>query len=77
MTLTDVRGTDYYLLDDLLTDEARQVRERVRAFVDRDLLPVINGYWDAGEFPFVLVPKIAGYSTEPSAGSATRASPTS
>lgn len=51
--------TDYYLLDDLLTDEARDVRDRVRGFVDRDLLPVINGYWDAAEFPFPLVPRIA------------------
>ncbi len=59
MTVTDVRDTDYYLLDDLLTDDDRQIRDRVRAFVDRDLLPVINGYWEAGEFPFALVPKIA------------------
>ena len=59
MTLTDARGTDYYLLDDLLTDEAREVRDRVRTFVDHELLPVINTYWDAAEFPFELVPKIA------------------
>jgi glutaryl-CoA dehydrogenase len=59
MTLTDMQSTDYYLLDDLLTDEARDVRRRVRTFVDRDLLPVINDYWDAAEFPFALVPKIA------------------
>ena len=51
--------TDYYLLDDLLTDEARTVRDRVRAFVDHDLLPVINDYWDRADFPFELVPKIA------------------
>src|SRR4029450_2257605 len=37
---------DYYLLDELLTDEARAVRDRVRAFVEADLLPVINDYWD-------------------------------
>jgi glutaryl-CoA dehydrogenase len=60
MTLADTnRGTDYYLLDDLLTPEARDVRERVRGFVDRDLLPVINDYWDRAEFPFALIPKIA------------------
>ena len=35
------------------------MRERVRTFVDRHLLPVINGYWEAAEFPFALVPKIA------------------
>lgn len=59
MTLDVQQSTDYYLLDDLLTDEARAVRERVRTFVDRDLLPVINDYWDRAEFPFELVPKIA------------------
>lgn len=51
--------TDYYLLDDLLTDEARAVRDRVRAFVDHEVLPVINGYWERAEFTFELVPKIA------------------
>ena len=51
---------DYYLLDELLTDEARAVRDRVRAFVDTEVLPVINGYWDRAEFPWPLVPKLAG-----------------
>ena len=51
---------DYYLLDELLTDEARGVRDRVRAFVDSDVLPVINDYWDRAEFPWALVPKLAG-----------------
>ena len=31
----------------------------MRAFVDSDVLPVINDYWDRAEFPFELVPKIA------------------
>ena len=51
---------DYYLLEELLTDEARDVRDRVRAFVDSDVLPVINDYWDRAEFPWPLVPKLAG-----------------
>jgi glutaryl-CoA dehydrogenase len=50
---------DYFLLDELLTDEARAVGERVRAFVEADLLPVINDYWDRADFPWPLVPKIA------------------
>src|SRR6478752_7061173 len=53
-------GPDYYLLDELLTDGALAVRDRVRAFVDSDLLPVINDYWDRAEFPWPLVPKLAG-----------------
>jgi glutaryl-CoA dehydrogenase len=51
---------DYYLLDDLLPDDARAVRERVRAFVESDVLPVINDYWDRADFPWALVPKLAG-----------------
>lgn len=54
-----VTSPDYYLLDELLTDQARAVGERVRAFVDTDLLPVINDYWDRAEFPWPLVPKLA------------------
>jgi glutaryl-CoA dehydrogenase len=50
---------DYYLLDELLTDEARAVRDRVRAFVDAEVLPVINDFWDRAEFPWPLVPKLA------------------
>ncbi|HEX6446018.1 MAG TPA: acyl-CoA dehydrogenase family protein [Streptosporangiales bacterium] len=50
---------DYYLLDEGLTDEARDVRDRVRSFVDADVLPVINDYWERAEFPFELVPKLA------------------
>jgi glutaryl-CoA dehydrogenase len=58
-TLTGFPSSDYYLMDELLTDEARAVRDRVRAFVEHDVLPIINGYWDRADFPFELVPKIA------------------
>jgi glutaryl-CoA dehydrogenase len=52
-------GTDYYLIEELLTDEEREVRDRVRAFADRDVIPIINEYWDKAQFPFELIPKIA------------------
>ena len=61
---------DYYLLDELLTDEARGVRDRVRAFVDSDVLPVINDYWDRAEFPWALVPKLAGLGVATRGGAA-------
>jgi len=51
--------TDYYLLDDLLTDEQRALRQRVRSFMDREVLPIINPYWERAEFPHELVPKLA------------------
>ena len=52
-------GTDYYLLEDLLSDEERDVRDRVRAFVDGEVTPVINRYWERAEFPFELIPRLA------------------
>lgn len=53
------RATDFYMMDDLLTDEERAVRDRVREFCDQHVLPVINSYWDRGEFPFELLPAFA------------------
>ncbi|MDP8925644.1 MAG: acyl-CoA dehydrogenase family protein [Actinomycetota bacterium] len=52
-------GTDYYLIEELLADEEREIRDRVRAFADREIIPVINEYWDKAQFPFELIPKIA------------------
>ena len=52
-------GTDYYLVEELLTDEEREIRDKVRAFADREVVPIINDYWDKAQFPFELVPKIA------------------
>jgi glutaryl-CoA dehydrogenase len=52
-------GTDYYLIEELLTDEEREVRDKVRAFADREVIPIVNDYWDKAQFPFELVPKVA------------------
>jgi len=52
-------GTDFYLMDELLTDEERAVRDKVRAFSDREVIPIINDYWERAEFPFDLIPKLA------------------
>ncbi len=51
--------TDFYLLDEKLTDDERGIRDRLRAFCEAEITPVINGYWERAEFPFELVPKIA------------------
>ncbi len=34
--------------------------QRTRAFVDDEVLPVINGYWERAEFPRPLIEKMAG-----------------
>ncbi|HEY3352262.1 MAG TPA: acyl-CoA dehydrogenase family protein [Polyangia bacterium] len=53
-------GTDFYGLDDLLTDEERLTRATVRAFVDAEVLPIIGRHFRAGVFPRALIPKLAG-----------------
>src|SRR4030095_8532635 len=52
-------STDFYRIDDLLTDGEREIRERVRAFCDKEVTPIIHDYWERAEFPFELVPKLA------------------
>ena len=50
---------DFYLFDELLTDEERAIRDRVRAFCDEEVVPIINPYWERAEFPYELIPKLA------------------
>lgn len=57
--VTQALGTDYYLLEEMISDEEREIRDKVRAFVDREIIPSINEYWEKAEFPFEVIPKIA------------------
>jgi glutaryl-CoA dehydrogenase len=50
---------DFYHLDDLLTDDERAVRERVRRFCDQEVIPVAADYWERAEMPVALVPRLA------------------
>ena len=38
-------GTDFYLMDELLTEEERNVRDKVSVFCDKEGIPIINDYW--------------------------------
>src|SRR4051812_45155382 len=53
-------GTDYFGLRDELTDAERDYLRRTRDFVDGEVLPVINGYWERAEFPWQLIEKLGG-----------------
>ena len=48
------RGTDFFRIADQLTVEERDYWNRARHFVDDEVLPVINDYWERAEFPRVL-----------------------
>jgi glutaryl-CoA dehydrogenase len=55
----DALGTDYFFLKDQLTPSQLDHLRRTREFVDHEVLPVINGYWERAEFPWPLVAKLA------------------
>lgn len=48
-------GFDFYGIDELLTPEQRQLRDRVRVYVDEVVRPQINLYWEKAEFPWPIV----------------------
>ncbi len=50
---------DLYRFDDLLTEEERMVRDTVRSWVERRVLPEIEEWAWRGEFPRHLVPEMA------------------
>ena len=67
-TKTEARGAslaghrssaDFLLLDEDLSERELALRNRVRRFVDREVLPIINDYWERAEFPWELVPQLA------------------
>src|SRR5258705_12047954 len=56
---------DFYQVTESLNDSERAILQKVRAFMETKVAPVINKYWADDAFPFELVPgfrdlKIAG-----------------
>ena len=49
------RGTDYLLLDTLLSEEEKLVRQTARQFVEERVIPVIKDCYNEGRFPSNLV----------------------
>jgi glutaryl-CoA dehydrogenase len=49
------QAPDYYLLDDLLTEEHKLVRDSARAWVKREVSPIIEDYAQRAEFPKQII----------------------
>ncbi len=47
---------DYYNMDDLLTDEHKLIRDTARAWVKKEVSPIIEDYYERAEFPKQIVP---------------------
>jgi len=46
---------DYYLVDELLTEEHKLIRETVRNWVKKDVSPIIEDYAQKSEFPHQII----------------------
>lgn len=57
--LPPIEGDFYHLGEEALKDEDRTLQLRVRAFLEKEVKPIVNQYWLKAEFPFELIPKIA------------------
>jgi glutaryl-CoA dehydrogenase len=57
-------NSDFYDIAGLLTDEERIWQKKLRQFMEAEVRPIINDYWERGEFPHELIPKFARLSAE-------------
>ena len=60
LAMKGFEAADFYQLDELLTEEERALRDRVRRWVERRFLPVVVEHYRAGTLPLDLVPELAG-----------------
>ncbi|MDP5185234.1 acyl-CoA dehydrogenase family protein [Blastococcus sp. BMG 814] len=51
---------DFYAIEDLLEPAEIELRDRVRAFCDAEVIPHINDYWERADFPFEMAKQLAG-----------------
>lgn len=50
---------DFYRIADVLTEDERKIVAKVRAFMEKEVEPIIEDFWVRDEFPHDLIPKIA------------------
>ncbi|MEO9028664.1 MAG: acyl-CoA dehydrogenase family protein [Ktedonobacteraceae bacterium] len=52
-------SADFYHFYSLLTKDERELCERTGTFIDQEVNPIISSYWERGELPFEVLPKLA------------------
>ncbi len=50
---------DFYELGKTLKPEERAIQLKVREFMEREIKPIANHYWNRAEFPMHIIPKMA------------------
>ena len=60
MSKDQYQGHDYYLMDELLSDEHKLIRDSARAWVKKEVSPIIEDYYEKSEFPNQILKGLAG-----------------
>ncbi|MCC5921993.1 MAG: acyl-CoA dehydrogenase family protein [Cyclobacteriaceae bacterium] len=50
---------DFYRLEEKLPNEDRALLLQLRTFMEKEVDPIINKYWEHDEFPYEIIPKLA------------------
>jgi len=57
--LPPIEGDFYQLGEEALNEEDRALQLKVRAFLEKEVKPIVNHYWNKAEFPFEIIPKLS------------------
>ncbi|MBT2500292.1 acyl-CoA dehydrogenase family protein [Agromyces sp. ISL-38] len=52
-------ASDFYAYETLLTEQEQEALGNLRAWLDRDVRPIVGEYWDRAEFPVQVVKPLA------------------
>jgi glutaryl-CoA dehydrogenase len=59
MSKDQFQAHDYYLMDELLSDEHKLIRDSARAWVKKEVSPIIEEYYEKAEFPNQILEGLA------------------
>lgn len=59
MTTPGAVNSDFYSVADYLNEEDLNLISKVRGFVESEVLPIVNEYWELADFPYQILPKMA------------------
>ena len=55
----ELLGSDFYGYQSLLTDQEKAALAELRSYLETEVRPIVNGYWERAEFPFEIVKPLA------------------
>lgn len=53
------KGVDFYNIDMLLSEEEKMIRDTVRDYVEKRIMPIIRKHYEEATFPKELIPELA------------------